>query len=133
MKFSTRTTYGLRAMISLAENYGQGNLALSQISRDEKISLAYLERLIAKLKKAKLVKAEKGVNGGYKLTSKPKDTPVFDIVKTLEGKMSPFHCLDESGKIYCTDKCKCGVTGVLVKVQAAVNDSLKKMSLKDLI
>jgi len=120
-------------MIKLAENYGQGNLALSQISRDEKISLAYLERLFAGLKKANLVKAEKGVSGGYKLTHKPKDTPVFEIVKTLEGKMSPFHCLDDKGKIYCTDKCRCGVTGVLIKVQAAVNETLKKMTLRDLI
>ena len=133
MKFSTRTTYGLRAMINLADEYGKGSLALSKIAKNEKISLGYLERLFSNLKKAELVKSEMGAAGGYKLTRSPSKIKVFDIVKSLEGKMSPFHCLDETGKIYCADKCNCGVTSVLTRVQTAVNKTLQSMTLKDLI
>ncbi len=133
MKFSTRTTYGLRAMINLADSYGQGSIALSRIAKDEEISLGYLERLFASLKKAKLIKSEKGAAGGYTLSKAPNKINVFDIVKSLEGKMSPFHCLDEKGKIYCADKCNCGVTSVLTRVQEAVNFTLRSMTLKDLI
>ncbi len=133
MKFSTRTTYGLRAMIELAKNYNKSSLSLSKIAKSEKISLKYLERLFSILKKAKLVVAEMGSTGGYKLTKDPKRITVLEIVKALEGKMSPFHCLDENGKIFCSAKCKCGATTVLVKVQKAVNDTLKSIKLKDLI
>ena len=133
MKFSTRTTYGLRAMINLAQSHGQDSLALSKIAKNEGISLGYLERLFANLKKAKLVISEKGATGGYKLALAPNKIKVFNIVKTLEGKISPFHCLDDSGKIYCDDKCQCGATLVLIKVQDAVNKTLKSISLKDLL
>jgi len=133
MKFSTRTTYGLRAMIILAENYNKDKIALSKIAKEESISLGYLERLFAKLKKAKLVKAEIGSTGGYSLAKDPKDITIFEIVKTLEGKMSPFHCLGEDGKIYCSANCKCGATKILVDVQNAVNNTLKSINLKELI
>ena len=133
MKFSTRTTYGLRAMIHLARNWGGDCTSLSNIARKEKISLGYLERLFAKLKKAKLVKSEKGASGGYFLAKNPAQISVFHIIRVLEGKMTPFYCLSEDGKVYCAAKCKCGVTAVLLKVQKAVNSTLKNMKLKDLV
>jgi Rrf2 family protein len=132
MKFSTRTTYGLRAMIRLAQHRGGEPLSLAAISRKEKISLGYLERLFARLRKAGLVKAEKGAGGGYRLARSAGKIIVYDIVKALEGKMSPFYCLDEHGKIYCDGHCRCGATAVLVKVQEAVNKTLKGITLDDL-
>ena len=132
MKFSTRTTYGLRSMIRLAEGYGKENISLACIAREENISPKYLERLFAKLKKAELIISEKGSAGGYVLSRNPKEITVFEIVKTLEGDMAPFHCLDESGKIYCSSKCKCGATSVLIKVQQAVNSTLKGIKLSEL-
>ena len=102
MKFSTRTTYGLRAMIKLAQSWKKDSLSLPNIARAERISLAYLERLFAKLKKDNLVIAEKGVLGGYKLACPPNKITVFDIIKTLEGDMTAFHCLREDGKVYCS-------------------------------
>ncbi len=133
MKFSTRTTYGLRAMIILAQNYNKTKVSLAKIAKKENISLRYLERLFAGLKKAGLVKAEKGASGGYVLSRSPKEITIFEIVKVLEGKMSPFHCLTEDGKIYCSTNCKCGATKVLVDVQRAVNSTLKSIKLKDLV
>ncbi|MEA3398542.1 MAG: Rrf2 family transcriptional regulator [Patescibacteria group bacterium] len=132
MKFSTRTTYGLRGMIQLAKNWEQGSMSLASIAKQEKISQGYLERLFAKLKKANLVIAEKGSTGGYALAISPSKINIFDIVKTLEGKMTPFYCLSENGKIYCDAKCGCGATKVLAKVQQAVNSTLRSMTLNDL-
>ncbi len=133
MKFSTRTTYGVRAMIALAAHYGQGSLSLQNISLAEQISRGYLERLFAQLKKDGLVKSEKGKDGGYRLSKDPKRTNMFEIIKSLEGKMSPFHCVDEKGKIYCSEKCQCGATKMLVDVQKAINNTLKAIKLKDLV
>ena len=133
MMFSTRTTYGLRAMIRLAGHKDKTNLSLPNIAKQEGISLGYLERLFADLKKAGLIKAIKGAKGGYSLTKPASQIQVFEIIKALEGKMSPFHCLDEKGKIYCQNSCKCGATKVLVKVQAAVNKTLHGIKLSGLV
>jgi Rrf2 family protein len=133
MKFSTRTTYGLRAMIQLADNFDNGNVSTATIAQEEGISSGYLERLMASLKKAKLVGAEKGASGGYSLSKKPKDITVLEIVRALEGKLAPFHCLDENGKFYCNEHCNCGANRVLVRVQDAVKDTLGSMTLKDLV
>jgi len=133
MKFSTKTTYGLRAMIALARGEKENSVSLTTIAKNEKISAKYLERLFSKLKKSGLISAEKGASGGYRLSRAADKITVFDIIKSLEGKMTPFHCLDEDGKIYCAVKCDCGVVAVLGKVQTAVNETLKNIKLSELI
>ena len=133
MKFSTRTTYGLRAMINLAQKWGKGRVSLSTISKAENISEKYLERLFSRLKEADLVMAKKGVKGGYCLTKSPDKIIIYDIIKALEGSISPFHCLGEDGRVRCGAKHKCGATIVLLKVQQAINSTLKKTKLEDLL
>ena len=133
MKFSTRTTYGLRAMIKLAVNFNNESLSLANIAKAEDISPKYLEKLFVKLKKADLIISEKGSAGGYKLAKNPSEVRVFDVVKVLEGDLSPFHCLNDKGEIHCSAKCNCRATSVLIKVQNAINSTLKSMSLKDLL
>jgi len=132
MKFSTRTTYGLRAMISLAKHWQQGSLPLVKIAQQEDISQKYLERIFAQLKKAELVKSEIGANGGYALTKNPTDIKIYDIVKVLEGDMNLFHCLNEAGEVFCSNNCHCGANAVLIKVQQAILTTLNSMKLSDL-
>ncbi len=133
MIFSTKSTYGLRAMINLAKHKSEDSVPLSIIAKDEKISLKYLERLFASLKKAELVKSVKGAGGGYKLAKQANRIVIYDIIKALEGKLSPFHCLDEQGKVYCSYKCNCGVTAVLTKVQQSIDSTLKNIKLSQLL
>jgi len=133
MKFSTRTTYGLRAMICLASSYKKDSVSLPVIAKQEKLSLGYLERLFRNLKKAKLITSQKGKSGGYSLAKNPKEINIFSIISSLEGEMNPFHCIQDDGKILCGNKCNCGVTKVLLSVQDSVNKTLKKMKLSDLL
>jgi len=133
MKFSTRTTYGLRAISALARHYGQGSLALSTIAKNEHISPKYLERLFSSLKKEGIVTAEIGKGGGYTLSKNPSKIKVYDIVKALEGRIVPFHCVNEKGEIVCKARKKCSATDVLLQVQGAINKTLNKIKLSDLI
>jgi len=105
---------------------------LAKIAREEKISLAYLERLFSGLKSAGLVTSSKGMAGGYQLAKSPSKITVFSVIKALEGQMSVFHCLNEKGEIFCGQKC-CPSVKVYQKVQKAIADSLQSMTLKDLI
>ena len=77
-------------MVNLAKNSKNAPLSLAKIAHDEQISLGYLEKLFANLKKAGLVKSERGIKGGYSLTRKVEDISILDIVKTLEGNISIF-------------------------------------------
>ena len=133
MIFSTRSTYGLRAMINLAKRGKLGSVSLAVIAKEEKISLKYLERLFAGLKKAGLVKAEMGAGGGYKLAKSAKKINIYDIIKALEGKLSSFHCSSKNEKIFCSSLCRCEVTQVLVKVEQAINSTLKDIKLNQLL
>jgi Rrf2 family protein len=129
MKFSTKAEYGLRAMVNLARNYSQQSYSLNKIASDEKISLAYLERLIAKLKKANLVTSEKGVKGGYRLSKEPNQITVGEVIEVLEGTLSPFSCLDNN---LCKQK-GCAAKKVWRKLQVAVKTTLDEITLDELI
>ena len=133
MKFSTRTTYGLRAMSSLARGFEQGSISLASIAKSEHISPAYLEQIFSKLKKAGLITAEKGANGGYSLSRPPKEINALEIVEALEGSLSPFRCIGKDGEVSCRAQRFCEVPKVLTKVQTAVVNTLAGINLDELL
>ena len=86
MKFSTRTFYGLKAILMLASRFGEGSLAVSQIAKKEGISTPYLEQILNTLKKKGFVKSVRGPRGGYVLAQKPSTISLQDLFYVLEGK-----------------------------------------------
>jgi Rrf2 family protein len=104
LKFSSRSHYGLRAMIALARSYPKGPLPLAEIARAENISLNYLEQLMAPLRKAGLVESTRGVKGGYELTSDPAIVTVGQVVRTLEGPIAPAECASEIENPSCCQR-----------------------------
>ncbi len=127
MKFSTRAGYGLRAAVNLAKIYPQQK-SLQEISREEGISLKYLEQLFRALKKNKLVVSQKGREGGYVLAKNPKLIKVGEIIEILEGPIVPMECA--SGK--CDVKCSCASSVVWTKLQTQIKKTLYSIKLKDL-
>lgn len=133
MIFSTRSTYGLRAVINLAKQEKFGNVSLATIAKEEEISLKYLERLFAILKKAGLVKAVKGAAGGYFLAKKAGEINTYEIIKALEGQLSQCHCNKKNEKIMCGKNHHCKTAKVLIKVSQAIDSTLKEIKLNQLI
>jgi Rrf2 family protein len=132
MKFSTRSSYGLRALANLARHYNVQPYSLARIAKEENISQAYLERLFSRLKKAQILLSSKGVSGGYSLASNPSKISILSVIEALEGSVSVFKCLGGKGNLICSKKdCPSGV--VYQKVQKAIIDSLSSIYLKDLI
>jgi Rrf2 family transcriptional regulator, cysteine metabolism repressor len=133
MIFSTKSTYGLRAMIYLAKQHKQGSIPLAAIAEHENISLKYLERLFSKLKKGNLIISEIGSAGGYKLAKRPAQINILEIIRALEGKLKAFHCTEKNGKVYCNSQCNCEVNLVLNKVEEAINKTLIDIKLSQLL
>ena len=95
MRFSTRTRYGLRFLIRLASTQDL-RLQLGVAAKEEKISSGYLEQIVRALRPLKILKAVRGVGGGYQLCKSPADIRLDDVIQALEGGISPVSCLTSS-------------------------------------
>jgi Rrf2 family protein len=92
MRISTRSEYGLRALMELGAEPDRA-LSLRDIANRQHISLEYLEQLMPALKKAGLIRARRGAQGGYQLTKPAAEITVYDIMTALEGAFDPMQCL----------------------------------------
>jgi len=83
---SLKAQYGLRAVVSLAAHYGKGPIQAREIATEQGVPVRYLELLLSQLRRARLVEATRGKNGGYILSRKPNEITVWDIVTAFEGR-----------------------------------------------
>lgn len=131
MKLSTRTRYGIRAILELADNYGKGPLQLKIIAEREDISIKYLEQLMAILKSSGLVRSVRGSKGGYVLAKEPEKIKVSDCFKCLEGPMVTVECVDDNN--FCARTTDCVARQLWSEVQQAMMAVLESLTLKDLV
>lgn len=85
MPFTSRTEYGLRAMVLLAEQLGEEVLSAAEISRREQIPAKYLEQILGELKRAGLLLSTPGARGGYRLARPAAAIPLAEITTALDG------------------------------------------------
>jgi len=90
VKISTKGLYGLRAIMDLAIHSNGELVPLKLIAERQKISDAYLEQVFSTLRKAGLVKSQKGAQGGYFLGKEMKDITVGNVLLALEGELFPY-------------------------------------------
>jgi len=95
MKISTKGRYGLTIMMELAAKFGEGPISLKSIAEKNSLSEHYLEQLIAPLRNAGYVKSIRGAYGGYVLSKEPGDITTGDIIRILEGPISPVDFTEE--------------------------------------
>ena len=84
MKLSTRGRYAMVALADLAMNGDAGRVSLAEIARRQDISLAYLEQLFVKLRRAGLVESVRGPGGGYRLARLPEAIRVTEVLEAVE-------------------------------------------------
>ena len=131
MKLSTKSRYGTRMVLDLAQHYGQGAIQLGEIADRQNISLKYLEQIIRPLKKADYVKSYRGVKGGHVLNKPPDEITVGEIVAVLEGGNTLIHCDKDPDSCERVDTC---VTRYLWKEAAtAMYERLSSITFADLM
>lgn len=89
MKISTRGQYALLIMTELAEQPADKYVPLKLLSHRHNLSPKYLEQILIQLSKSGLVTGLRGNNGGYKLVKKPEEYTAGEILRALEGDLSP--------------------------------------------
>lgn len=89
MKITTKGRYGLTIMMELASRNGEGPTSLKSIAEKKQLSEHYLEQLVAPLRNSGLVKSIRGAYGGYILSKHPDQITAGEIIRVLEGPISP--------------------------------------------
>lgn len=131
MKLSTRTRYGMRAIIELAENDRKDPLRLKVIAQHQDISAKYLEQLMVVLKSAGFVRSIRGAKGGYLLAKAPNQIKLSDIFHCLEGTVSTVECVENED--YCPRAADCVARQVWTQVQEAIENVLQSITLQDVV
>jgi len=131
MKISVKGRYGLAVMICLAQHYNSGeNITVLRFSKELGFSKIYLEQVFSLIKRAGLVVAVKGAQGGYQLARHPKDISVFDVLSAIE--YSVFEKTEETVEKNRPDIEKVMQREVFTPLDRAVEKFLKSISLMDL-
>ena len=128
---STRGRYALRVMIDLAKQPEDHYIPLKDIADRQGISKKYLEIIVRDLVNGKLVTGISGKGGGYRLSRKPEDIPVGEIIELTEGTMSSVACL-ESGAEPCPRADMCETLPMWKEYNRLIHDFFYSKRLSDL-
>ena len=131
MIISTKGRYALKAVFEIAISDNTSPLPLSVISERTDLSELYLEQIFSVLKKKGIVKSLRGSQGGYFLTKEPKDISVGEIIKALEGELSPSKCVEDDG--YCNMLDRCPTYMIWDNIKKAIDDVVDNTTVADMI
>lgn len=132
MRISTKGRYALRIMLDLAQNDEQGPVALREISERQNITPKYMESIMSMLLHDKLVQSLRGKAGGYQLTRKPEEYPIYEILSCAEGGLAPVHCLSMEEN-ECPIRKTCLTIPVWEGLHQVIKDYLSGITLKTLM
>lgn len=123
----------MRLMVDLARHYGEGSVSLHAVAVREELPEAYLEQLVAALRRNGLVTGKRGAGGGYTLARDPQAITAGDVVRALEGPIVPQICTAEGSPVEnCDRQPGCATHTVWVRLQATIATALDGMNLADL-
>ncbi len=131
MKLTTKTRYGTRLLIDLAQHQGKGAVQMSEISMRQNISVKYLEQLIRPLKQADFVTSTRGPKGGHMLAKKPEEITLGEITRLFEGQTGLVDCINNPGKCSMFDDCV--VRPAWERANKALYDELDSITIADLL
>jgi Rrf2 family protein len=131
MKLSTRSRYGTRLMLDMAQHYNEGPIHLGDIAKRQGVSVKYLEQIIIPLKKAHYIESVRGSKGGHILAKPPEEITVGEIVGVLEEGLSLVECVEDPAVCERAEVCP---TRLLWKeASEAMLDRLQAVTLADLV
>ncbi len=131
MKLSTRSRYGTRLLLDMAQHYNEGPIQLGDIAKRQDVSVKYLEQIIIPLKKNHYIESVRGPKGGHILARPPEEINVAQIVAVLEDGGRLLVCIDEPS--VCERAPTCPTRLLWKEASDAMFDKLKAVTLADLV
>ncbi len=133
MKLSTKGRYGLQAILDVACHSQNDPVPISSIAARQELPEAYLEQLMARLKKAGLIESQRGAAGGYRLAKSADRISVGDVLRALEGDLEACSCpgLKKGGTCKGADSCVSRY--VWEKINESIARTVDEISLEKLV
>ncbi len=131
MKLSTKSRYGTRAIIDIAQNSETNRTMLKDIAARQSLSPKYLDHILSALRKAGIIKNIRGKGGGYVLAKTPSKITVKNIVEAVDGAFEPVECL--SNTELCDKVLNCCTRDIWLKMKKAVDGVLDEATLQDIL
>lgn len=142
MFFTTKAEYGVRLLVELGRQTAEHPVSLKALAEAEGLPMAYLERIVALLKRAELVESTRGAHGGYRLARPAEDVRMDEVILALEGSVAPMSCLvddpsPDAHGIQCshhdTPGELCATKLLWTRVQGGVIKALQGTTLAELV
>ena len=131
MAISTRGRYGVRALLAIVK--ANRPLSTAQIAKLEDISPPYLEQIFNRLKRAGLVQAKRGAQGGYTLSKDAALVSIGDVIAVLDGPVKFSHCHHpDNDEDECEKRDYCASRQFWSDLENSVNTKLYNTTLLDL-
>lgn len=131
MKISTKGRYGLRILIDLATHDPGKPRLIRDIAQSQQISEKYISRLVIDLRRAKLVRSVRGVNGGFHLAKLPEEITLLEILETMEGPISVVECVRSPEK--CPRQTLCPARDIWDKLNDGIRELTRAITLDDIL
>jgi Rrf2 family protein len=126
---STRSRYGLRFLIDLAQHGAEGPIDLGSVAERQAIPETYLAKLVVPLRNAGIIRSARGAKGGYELTRAPSAIALLDVVEVLEGRSSLLECTDRPE--LCARSADCPTLPIWSGLEKVVRDYLTSVTVGD--
>lgn len=131
---SNKAKYGLKALLVLAAESGNGPVLGSELADREGLPKKFLEAILVELKRHRLVDSKKGKGGGYMLSRSPTEITFGDIIRALDGPLAAVPCVSKTAYrpcAECVDEATCGVRLAMKEVRDATAKILDHTTLAD--
>ncbi len=129
MYITTKGRNALKVMLDLAQHNDGTNISLADIAERVKESQKYLEATVSSLSGAGLIVSARGKSGGYRLSRKPEEYSVAEIICAAEGSLAPVSCLEGS----CENAGSCLTLPLWKELDEVIMNFLSSKTLSDLL
>ncbi len=125
------TDYGMRVMVTLARNFGNGLMSSRRLATDGNFSYELGCKILQKLHKAGLVKSALGQKGGFALIKSPSEITFMEVINVLQDGICLNKCLsiDDS----CEYQADCAISEKLAHLQSYIHNYLGAITLSDIV
>ena len=132
MNVSTKSEYGLRALIYLASHEDRGAIPAREIATEWSVPVKYLEQILKTLKEAHLIESQVGVGGGYRLARPATLITAGEVIRVLDGRIAPMGCVSSTDYVPCEFEPSCGLRTLWARTRAAMLGVLDQTTIADL-
>lgn len=132
MKISFKGDYALKALLDLTLHYKKGLVKINDIAKRQDIPIKYLEQILLMLKGNGYVKSLRGAKGGYTLAKAPERITLGEIIRLMEGPISPVTCVSKSCYQKCKEESQCVFRPLWNKIRMQTEEIVDQTTFEDM-